>query len=108
MNEEIIYIDSENLERIVELLTVQIKEENNLIINYKETISEIIDNYDSNNIGPLEDLEMKNISNMKKVNSNHESNIFLIQKRIENVKRKVQKVKNIEENSKVNGVVDNE
>ena len=105
MDKDIKYIDYENLEKIVKMLEAQISEETTIIHNINASYLNLKENYISDNNNSLGQFFEQNVSNMKRNRKNHDSNVFLINKRIQNVKEKIRRVKEIDENAKINRVV---
>ena len=105
MDKDIIYIGYNNLEKIVKLLELQISEENTIISNINTSYLNLKEDYISDNSNVLEQFFEQSIFNMKRNRKNHDSNIFLINRRIQNVKEKMRKAKAIDENTKINRVV---
>ena len=108
MEEQIIYIDSENLAQIVEKLNLYINEENDLINDIKESFNRLKENYVSTNSNLLEQLQVNDLANLNKMKLNHDSNIFLINVRIEHVREKVRIAKAIDDSASKDGIVKNE
>ena len=104
MNEDIILIGSENLVKIVETLQIYVNEENSLIEDIKERYEQIDDNYISDNSNQLGQLVTENNLNLNKMKYNHDSNIFIINARIEHVRKSVRKSQEIN-NRETDGIV---
>ena len=105
MNEENIYIDYENLENIVKLLNVYIKEEDSIINEYQKCNTTVNDNYISKNSYLLKQHLYDNYNSLKTMLENHKSNIYLINKRIDNVKNKISKLKSIDDSTKIDRII---
>lgn len=105
MNDKIILIDSENLEKISSSLRLYINDENDLNANIDKCYRNIIDNYVSDNSNLLKQIDVENNMNLKKIKNSHESNVYLINKRIETVNIKIANVKKIDESMKNDRIV---
>lgn len=105
MNENVMYIDSENLENIVKKLNMYIKEEQETINDFENYYNNVSSCYNSDNDKLLDQINMQTNYNLKKVKINHDSNIFLINKRIQDVKNKLENLKRIEDSAKIDRIV---
>ena len=97
MNDKIILIDSENLEKISKSLRLYINDESDISANIGRCYRSILENYVSDNGSFLKQLDFEISKNLKKIENSHESNVFLINKRIETVNTKIADVKKIDE-----------
>ena len=95
----------DNLEKISESLRLYVNEEDEINANFNRCYRNILENYESDNTSFLTQLDVEKNMNLKKVKESHESNIFLINKRIETVNIKIANTKKIDESMRNDRIV---
>lgn len=100
MNNDVILIGYVELEKIFKFLELQIIEETKIISEINNIYLSMNENYKSKE-NNLSEICEGIISNMNKNKNNHNSNLLLINRRIEHVKRLLAEAKKMDENVQI-------
>ena len=105
IDNNIVLLDHEELEKISSLLKLQITEEMKIIKNINSLFVNLKNNYVSDNTYLFEELSNLIIYNLNNNKNNHYYNVYLIDQRITEVKEKMAAAKRIDENANI-GTID--
>lgn len=102
MDEIVLLIGYEGLERVVKLLNFQITEESNIINDISDCYNLMMEYYISKkNSNLLEHINEQSIENAIINKKNHDANVFLINRRIECARAKIAKFDAPDNNLKI-------